>query len=50
MRITIKRRLMISNVLIFIIPIISVLVMIVGISIVVFGYFDGFIAYPHELT
>jgi len=50
MRMTIKRRLIISNVLVFVIPIITVLVLIVGISIAIFGSFDGFVAHPSELT
>ena len=50
MRISIKRRLIISNILIFVIPIISAFIMFAIISVLVLGRFDGFISHPSELT
>ena len=47
---TIKRRLIISNILIFVIPIITVIVMFAGISIAMYGSLDGFITTPSEMS
>ena len=50
MRITIKRRLIISNILTFIIPVLSALAMFSGTSILLFNDFDGFVVQSNELT